>query len=339
MDPTGRDDLMTLLARYPAIARPYRKPEALGNAGGYSGARLWRYESGRGWLVARAWPQGGPSHAGLEQIHRWLDETAGLGFVPIPLPALDGRTVHEQGGRLWDVSPWLEGAAAPERPPLRPRLRSGFAALAAFHQALRREQTRGPSPGISARLRELEGLLHGGFDAMEHALDRAAADPRCAAARHWLSLARATGGRLVEPLRRASGQVVPLQPCLRDARPEHLLFSGDHVSGLIDFGAMAIESVAADLARLLGEWVGPDTQTRAEALDAYASVRPLDAAEITLLDVFEDSSALLGAGHWVRWHFLEGRRFDDPSAVVAGIDRGLQRLVWRALTWEGVGRC
>ena len=158
-----------------------RKPEALGNAGGYSGARLWRYESGRGWLVARAWPQDGPSRAGLEQIHRWLDEAAGLGFVPVPLPALDGRTVHEQGGRLWDVSPWLEGAAAPERPPLRPRLRSGFAALAAFHQALRRERTRGPSPGIQARLRELEGLLRDGFDALEHALDRAAADPRSTA--------------------------------------------------------------------------------------------------------------------------------------------------------------
>ncbi len=313
-------------------------PQALGNAGGYSGARLWRYESGRGWLVARAWPQDGPTRAGLEQIHRWLDETADLGFVPIPLPALDGRTVHEQGGRLWDVSPWLEGAPAPERPPLRPRLRSGFAALAAFHQALRHDRTRGPSPGIQARLLELEGLLRDGFDAMERALNRAAADPRCPAARRWLSLARVTGGRLVEPLRRASGLIVSLQPCVRDARPEHLLFSGDRVTGLIDFGAMAIESVAADLARLLGDWVGPDTHARAEALDAYVSVRPLEVVEIALLEAFEDSSALLGAGHWVRWHFLEGRTFDDPSPVAGGIERGLQRLVWRALAWEGVGR-
>ena len=288
--------------------------------------------------MARAWPQDGPGRAGLEQIHRWLDDTAGLGFVPIPLPALDGRRVHEQGGRLWDVSPWLEGAAAPERPPSPSRLRSGFAALAAFHQALRRDQTRGPSPGIQGRLRELEGLLRDGFDALEHALDRAAADPCCTPARRWLSLARVTGGRLVEPLRRASGRVVPLQPCLRDARPEHLLFSGDRVTGLIDFGAMAIESVAADLARLLGDWVGTDTPTRALALDAYASVRPLEAVEIALLDVFEDSSALLGAGHWVRWRFLEGRTFDDPASVASGIERGLQRLAGRAVAWEGVGR-
>ena len=43
MDPTGHDEVTALLARYPAIARPHAKPEPLGNAGGYSGARLWRY--------------------------------------------------------------------------------------------------------------------------------------------------------------------------------------------------------------------------------------------------------------------------------------------------------
>jgi Ser/Thr protein kinase RdoA (MazF antagonist) len=181
-------------------------------------------------------------------------------------------------------------------------------------------------------------LLRDGFDVLEHALDRAATDPHCAVARRWLSLARSTGARLVEPLRRASGFVVPLQPCLRDARPEHLLFSADRLTGLLDFGAMAIESVAADLARLLGDWVGLDTYARAEALAAYAAVRPVEAVEIALLEAFENSSALLGAGHWVRWHFLERRTFDDPSAVAGGIERGLQRLACRTVAWDGVGR-
>ena len=75
--------------------------------------------------MARAWPGNGPDHASLELIHQWLVEAAGLGFVPVPLKALDGRTLQEQGGRLWDVSPWLEGAAAPTAAG-RPRLRSGF---------------------------------------------------------------------------------------------------------------------------------------------------------------------------------------------------------------------
>src|SRR4051812_49800653 len=111
--PTGRDDLSTVLTRYPAIDRPCRPPEALGNAGGWSGARLWRYESGRGPLVARAWPADGPGREALGQIHRWLEAVADLGFIPVPLSALDGRTLQEQGGRFWEVVPWLHREPAP----------------------------------------------------------------------------------------------------------------------------------------------------------------------------------------------------------------------------------
>jgi homoserine kinase type II len=263
----------------------------------------------------------------LEQIHLWLAETADLGFVPIPLPALDGRTVHEQGGRLWEVSAWLEGRPAPERPPSRAQLCSGVAALAAFHQALGRDQTWGPSPAIQARLLEIENLVRDGFDVVERALDRAPTDPLGIGARRWLERARSTARQHVAPLGRAAGRAVLLQPCLRDARPEHLLFCGDRVTGLIDFGAMAIESVAADLARLLGDWIGPDRVEWAAALEAYTAVRPLDAFEIALIELIAGATAVLGAGHWVRWHFLERRGFLDPSAVARGIERGLQRLV------------
>ncbi len=122
-----------------------------------------------------------------------------------------------------------------------------------------------------------------------------------------------------------------LQPCLRDARPDHFLFEGDRLTGLIDFGAMGLEAVSADLARLLSEWVGPDLLARAEALDTYTSIRHLEDAEATLIDVFESSAAVLGAGHWIRWHFVEGRRFDDPEAVSRGIERGLERLAQWAI--------
>ena len=94
---------------------------------------------------------------------------------------------------------------------------------------------------------------------------------------------------------------------------------------------MGLEVVSADLARLMSEWLGPDRLARVEALDAYAAVRPLDEAESSLIDAFESSAAVLGAGHWVRWHFLEGRAFDDPEAVSRGIVRGLERLSRRAI--------
>jgi hypothetical protein len=161
----------------------------------------------------------------LEQIHRWLAATAALGFVPIPLPALDGQTVHAQGGRLWEVSAWLEGSRAPERPPARAQLRSGVAALAAFHQALRRDQLQGPSPAVQARLLEIEYLLQDGFNIVERALDRAPTDALGVSARRWLELARPTARQHVAPLRRAAARDVlaPTVPARRPTRASALL--------------------------------------------------------------------------------------------------------------------
>ena len=92
---------------------------------------------------------------------------------------------------------------------------------------------------------------------------------------------------------------------------------------------MGIDSPATDLARLLSEWVGPDRLALAEALDAYAAIRPLDPTETALIDLFSESAAWLGPARWIRWHYVERRRFDDPDAVRLGLDRALGRLVER----------
>jgi Ser/Thr protein kinase RdoA (MazF antagonist) len=324
--PTGAD-LREILAGFPAEARPLMAPEALGNAGGASGARLWRFASGRGTLVARAWPPDGPGREVLEQIHAWLAEAGGLGFVPVPVPGLDGRTVRHRGGRFWELAPWRPGIADGDRPPAPARLRAGVSALAAFHQSLARPRVHGPSPGLARRGREIDALRGGGFDTLGRVLEGAsAADPGREPARRWLALARRLAPAIGAEVDREAGRIVALQPCLRDARPEHFLFEGRRLTGLVDFGAMAVDSVAGDLARLLAEWTGTDRTARAAALACYAAVRPLEEAEVALIGPFERSAALLGAGRWVLWHFVQGRTFDDPSAVSRGLRRGLERL-------------
>src|SRR5690349_6854153 len=78
------DALKVVLERYPKAAQPLGEPEPLGNAGGFSGAQLWRFSSGIGTLAARAWPIEGPPAAALQQIHDWLALTRTLGFVATP---------------------------------------------------------------------------------------------------------------------------------------------------------------------------------------------------------------------------------------------------------------
>ncbi len=314
------------LDRYPASCRPTSPPRPLGNAGGLSGARLWRFDSGRGSLVARCWPEDGPDLARLSGIHAWLAGAADLGFVPAPIPTLDGRTAVEVDGRLWEVAPWMPGVADLGRPPAPGRLRAGFAGLAAFLARLGPAGSVGPSPGLAARVAEIDRLLLGDFGAIRAAVDRAPADECSTLARAWLDRAIVLAPRIGESTRKAAGRPLPRQPCLRDARPDHFLFDGDRLAGLVDFGAMGVDSVAGDLARLLAEWVGPDRTARAAALASFESIRPLSEAEARSIGAFESANALLGAGHWARWHFLERRRFDDDRAVLKGLRRGLERL-------------
>jgi Ser/Thr protein kinase RdoA (MazF antagonist) len=323
--PSSERGLEDMLARYPRRAQPLGGLDSLGGAGGLSGSRLWRYRSERGLLVLRGWPPDGPGRAHLERVHRWLGLADDLGFIPAPIADRAGETLQDYEGRFWELAPWMPGAAEVARPPASARVRSAFAALAAFHQRLGGERRTGTSPGLEQRHATIARLLRGEFDALERAIRQPGAsppdEPRPMALR-WLGLARALAPRLLDPLRTAAGRVLPLQPCLRDARPEHFLFEGDCVSGLVDFGAMGVECVAGDLARLLGEWLDGDPAARAAALAAYEQVRQLDAAEAGLIDAFAKSSALLIGERWIRWHYLEGRRFDDPSAVARGIARG-----------------
>lgn len=320
---------------YPAVVRPSEPPEPLGNAGGMSGSSLWRYRSGSGRLVARAWPIDGPSFTALEQIHGWLAEVGPLGFIPVPLRGLDGRTLYERSGRFWEITPWMTGAAPPTPPDSTIQVQAAFATLGAVHQRLAGTTVIGQSPGLLSRLREVERSLGGGFSEAERLLARSEADPLHGLARDWLEATRNEAPRLHALLIRTAGVAVSLQPCLRDVRPDHLLFTDHTLTGLIDFGAMGIDSVAGDLARLLLEWLGQDAHLRSVAIDAYASVRPISAVETSLIEVFERSAAVLGGGHWVRWHFVEGRRFEDPQAVGRGLARALERL--RTIPSEGGG--
>ena len=137
---------------------------------------------------------------------------------------------------------------------------------------------RGLPRGSAHRYEAIAHLLQGGFDGWSgRSCDGRPAQDE---ARRWPCDGSGWPGR---PRRGSSthsarrpGASCPLQPCLRDARPEHFLFEGDRVSGLVNFGAMGVDCVAGDLARLIGEWLDGDPTARAEALAAYERIRPLD---------------------------------------------------------------
>ncbi len=321
--------LDALLSLYPVHARPISAIVPIGNAGGASGASLWRFESGLGPLVARAWPVDGPGLTILTRIHTWIGRLAGLPFIPTPITAQDGRTLIPLDGRFWEVTPWMPGTADLARPPASARLHAAFSALATLHGRWARHARVGESPGLRSRLDEIEALQSMELRLMAFAVSHAPADPIRDLSQRWLDLAPDGLARLVPRLERAAAVGISLQPILRDARPDHFLFEADRLTGLVDFGAMGVDTPSADLARLLTEWVGNDRPARTVALDAYTAIRPLSAREIELIDLYAESAAWLGPARWVRWHYIERRSFDDPDAVRFGLDRSLSRLIDR----------
>ncbi len=326
------DSLSLVLARFPRHAQPlhFCDVEVLGGCGGHSGALLWRYRAPMGPIAARAWPTNVQSLQHVLTIHRWLSEAGDLGFLPVPIAAQDGQTVERCDGRFWELAPWLEGQPERNRPPDEERVQAAFRALARLHRRLGGHATVGRSPGLAKCIVELEKLDTQGYHALESALHQAPAGELRVAGFRWLDLAKATAPRLQPGLHDAARLAVPIQPCLRDARPEHFLFQGNELTGLVDFGAMGVETVAADLARLTGEWLADDQALRSLAVAAYEGIRPLDPSEVALSSAFEAAADLLIAGHWLAWRFLEKREFEDPMAVPRGIARGLQRLQRRA---------
>lgn len=330
----------SIVARYPESNRPRGGVDSLGSAGGLSGAELFVFDSAAGRLVLRALPVGGPGIEHYRYAHDRLFELRGLRFIAQPLAAIDGRTLQvDDDGRIWELAPWLEGSPERANPPAEARVRSAFEATALVHDRWRGRSKFAPSPGLEARIRTLDDWTSRGFVELEQALqhinkimesrgfqDETLAREEMDLANTWIQLARRSIESVADRVRPASIGVTRLQPCLRDLRPEHFLFTGNETTGLVDYGAIGVDSIAADLARLLGEWIAPGDPLRASALDAYRSIATLETSDLALIEAFEIAGDFLQAGEWAKMRFLEARTFGDRGAVKQGLVRGIARL-------------
>ena len=320
-----------VLAEYPADLRPLTVTE-LGAAGGFSGARLWRVESSAGPLCLRRWPPEHPTHQRLTLIHEVLQHVVRQGFaaVPVPLPTRRGETIVQHGGHLWELAPWMPGRADYHARPSRERLTAALTALARFHLAAATfeiaEAKHGPSPGIIARRRQLQEWLAGDESKLQAALPSSDWPDLVPHARRWLGLLSSAAPRVDQLLAEASGIHVALQPCLRDIWHEHVLFTGDEVTGIIDFGALRMENVAGDLARLLASLVGNDADGWKHGIAAYESLRIVCLNERRLMMAFHASGLLLSPANWFHWIFLDARTFENRIGIIDRVAAQLRRL-------------
>jgi homoserine kinase type II len=288
-------------------------------------------------LCLRRWPKEYPDSARLTFIHSVLAHVARRGFMRIPLPVrtIDNRSFVFDDEHLWELTNWLPGTAdyLPDRRPK--KMAAAMRALAEWHLAAadfpHAESSPVPSPGIEDRLLQMTRIYSGSLERMAAAIDVAessgiASPELIEIARRLLVIYPRIAPRIRQKLLAVQQVRVSLQPCIRDVWHDHVLFDGDCVTGLIDFGALRIESVAGDVSRLLDSLAGDDLAAWQQGLAEYGRVRPLSAAELHLVDAFDESLTLLSGMNWLDWIFIRRRQFDDLTQIASRLKSVIDRL-------------
>jgi len=266
---------------------------------------------------------------GLASIHGLLLHIAQAGFclAPVPLRTLAGKTFFLNEDHLWELTPWMPGEASFHQQPSDEKLASAMTTLADFHRAAATYSFSGtgarvaPSPGLLQRLEILQGLQQGELEHLWKGTRAAEASDLRELAFEMLEGIDRSLADVKKRIEAIASVPLPLQWCLRDVRHDHLLFTGEEVTGLIDFGAVAVDSVACDVARLVGSMVNDRVDDWEQALGAYDQRRQLSIDERRAVASFDAGGTICSASNWVRWLFVEGRSFPQVHALHA-------QLVW-----------
>ncbi|MFK7769420.1 MAG: phosphotransferase enzyme family protein [Mariniblastus sp.] len=319
-----------------SILENYKLPaieeaEYLGGAGGFSGAQIWKIRTSGQSYCLRRWPPSHPDRQRLEWINLVLVHVSNNGCPEISVPINDksGNRFLQRFNFFWELAPWMPGTADFDLEPNDNRLANAMDCLARFHLASAQVNLDfRPSPGIESRIRQLndvpKSLSRIGRSAMgasDHGLPTSLFLLRDKVVSQGAQLARELHQQL-SPFQKIS---VPVQPVIRDIWHDHVLFSGDVVTGLVDFGAMQMDMVDMDISRLLGSLIGNEVARWDGALDAYRSVRklPIDFDCILALD---RCAVLLGSTNWLNWLLVEDRKFESPESIDRRVTHLLNRI-------------
>ena len=312
----------------------------LEGAGGFSGAKFWRIETDLATWCLRRWPKSvNREERHLLWIHRQLSGaySRGCEFIPVPVIASTQETLAEHQDYFWQLEPWMPGKADFHSNPTRPRLIEAMRALAKFHRAVRELGVRKqPSPGLTTRLRRLSEL-HDAREPtrllrdIENAIETASNPPNFHdVASHIQKRFQALAPPLFERLKHANQIAVPTQTVIGDIWHDHVLYSSDVVTGLVDFGTMRMDTPACDIARLLGSLVGDQCEDWLAGIEAWESIGPLPQQERILIDLFDQTTTLISGINWLQWLFLEHRTFENLKIILRRLDSIARRMDFMA---------
>ncbi|PHR95069.1 MAG: hypothetical protein COA78_30935, partial [Blastopirellula sp.] len=290
---------------------------------GFSGSLLWKIATNEAVYLLRCWPSE-TKRERIEWIHQVQHQVreSGFQFTPQLIQAQNQQTFVQADGRYWELASWMPGTSLVGFDQPESSLLSMFGLLAQFHLHSAKIPAATPTQtGCSSTVQERIDLIEY-FNAIPKEQISAAIvqtqwNDFIERAMELLDAYRKQSKQLSLELNSVKHLRFNLQPCLRDARGEHFLFEAGEPSGLIDYGAMRMESVAVDLARLSSTTIRSKAKLQHDAaITHYEQLRPLSSDEKSLIPVLMDTSRYLTGMNWIRWVAMEKRVFASSNGVV-----------------------
>lgn len=291
-------------------------------SGGLSDASVWRVERSDTVFAVRRWWDGiDPGYvAWIAETLRAV-ESSGLEFIPAPIESGDAWPLRDASSGRWEAAPWKPGIPLNEIASDPAAIAAAIEGLARFHRFARGYGAGGPlkQSAFADRLQRLRSL--------PATLLRVATGQTAYPELWQIGPLLPVAAQRAEEMLASCGGVPPMaQPIHGDARPEHFLLRDSELTGLIDFGAMRIDTPLADLARLAGELAAGDAGCRDSLVEAYSEAAsiPVDRHTVAALDL---SGAVLSGANWLSWLCQPASKRRDPELVRQRLQSILARLV------------
>lgn len=301
---------------------------------GFSGAIVWKIgDQQNRFFCLKKYPANATTADRLDWIHLVLRHAVneGCDFVALPIETIDDKNPFVfYAGHFWELTHWVKGIQLASSDDMATettaaetitddQIKSVYASIARFHLATAQVNFDFRlSPRVRPRIEQLERFRQ----VLDAASDRTDLTPTAVAVSPSLTQLRVAASHiplsLINQIRSALSQyeqqTLPTQPVVRDLRAEHLFFDDGRLTGLIDFDAMQMDSIAYDLSRLTSTW-GLNEQQTSVAIEAYSSVRPIQPAEHALVLLLILTSHLLMPLQWIQWLTIEKRSFANTKLV------------------------
>ncbi len=322
--------------------------------------RHWMVDAPEGMFCLRRWPKEQTAIERLQFIQAvlWHAVCEGIDVVPLPVETRKQQGIVRCDDSFWELLPWIDDREEISNEHFQPgypidendetfretvatepfQIASAMISLAQFHEATAGfplpDLPRTLSQGIKERLSRCKSWIGGRsktlFDKLEASreLPQHEIEGRLAQlGLEFLELIVSRSGNTMVLLSRASRIPLAVQPVIRNSCLRHFRFDDDGVLGIIDFTELGVDSVALDVATLLGSLAGADAVSWDFGLKAYQSIRTLTDNERYLLAAFDVSQAFLEGLDYLDAVFLREERL--TLLQLSEIRRRLERLVSR----------